>query len=222
MSLYFFFLLWLHLASLIYIDCWISPDLRNFQSLFLKIFFSAPFSPSLLQSGILSGLDNSAHFLPNHFSLHYLYWVISMVSSSLILLPSSIWFYIHLAYFSCYIFGLFVSRTYIMLWIPVFLSFKIAFSFMSLTILKIIDLNLWLIILISGSSQRCFLLTAFFFLILVVFSCFFTCLVIFLLHARYRDILRSLDFTSIKEWWLLFWYSVYLLVVLLYTVESWF
>lgn len=132
-----------------------------FNHYFLKYFFLL-FSPSLLQSGILTGLDNSARFLPNHFSLHYLDWVISMISSSPFLLPSSIWFYIHLVYFSCYIFGLFVSRTYIMLWIPVFLSFKIVFSFMSLNILKIIDLNLWLIIPISGSSQSCFLLKAFF------------------------------------------------------------
>ena len=72
---------------------------------------------------------------------------------------------------------------------------------MFLNILKIIDLNLWLIIPISGSSQSCFLLKAFFPLILVVFSCFFTCLVIFLLQARYHNILRSLDFTSIKEWY---------------------
>ena len=84
--LFFFFILCIHLASRIYIDGRIPQNLRNFQSLFLKIFFSAPFSPSLLQSGILTGLDSSAHFLPNHFSLHYLDWVISIVSSSPFLL----------------------------------------------------------------------------------------------------------------------------------------
>ena len=139
------------------------------------------------------------------------------------LLPSSIW-YVHLAYFSCNIFVLFVSRTYILLWFPIFLSTKIVFSFMTLNILKIIDLNPWLIIPISGSLQSCFPLTAYFFLDFSHIFLIFHMSSDFLLHASYcqRYTLRSLDFTSIKEWWLLFWYSVYLLVVFLYPVEAWF